>query len=58
MHFLVIKKKKLPLKRYKIALTTFWEKKLMNNTGIFDLIWLKFWYKKNLITKFSYKVLF
>jgi hypothetical protein len=31
-------KKILPLKRYKIALTTFGKKTLMNNTGIFDLI--------------------
>jgi hypothetical protein len=32
----------LPLKMYKISPTTFWRKKTMNNTGIFDLIWLKF----------------
>jgi hypothetical protein len=37
----------LPLKLYKLALTTFWEKKIfMNNTGIFDLISLKFWFQK------------
>jgi hypothetical protein len=39
MHFLVIKKKNLPLKRYKIALTTvLFEKNFMNNNGIFDLL--------------------
>jgi hypothetical protein len=42
MHFLVIKKKKnLLLKRYKIGSTNYFSKKiLMNNTNIFDLIWL------------------
>jgi hypothetical protein len=34
-------------KRYKIALTIFWKKNLMNNTGIFYLIWLKLWFQKN-----------
>jgi hypothetical protein len=48
----------LPLKRCKIALTTFWTKILMNNTGIIDLIWLKFWFQKNLRRKLSSKVLF
>jgi hypothetical protein len=35
----------LPLKRYKIALTTF-GKNLMNNTGIFDLIDANFDFQK------------
>jgi hypothetical protein len=48
MHFLVIFFLNLPIKRYKIALTTFWKKNLMNNTGIFYLILLKFWFQKNL----------
>jgi hypothetical protein len=59
MHFLVVFKKILPLKRYKIALTTFWRKKnLMNNTGIFYLIWLKFWFKKIWETNFLRKYCF
>jgi hypothetical protein len=37
MHFIVIFNK-----------TTFWRKKLMNYTRIFDLSWLKFWFQKNL----------
>jgi hypothetical protein len=37
MHFLVIFFK-FTTKRYKIALTTFWKKKLMKNTDMFDLI--------------------
>jgi hypothetical protein len=55
MHFLVIKKN-CTTKRHKITLTTFW-KKLMNNTGIFDLVWLKLWFQKNLRRKLSSKVL-
>jgi hypothetical protein len=38
MPFLVFLKKILPLKRFKIALTTFCKKKLMKNTSIFYLI--------------------
>jgi hypothetical protein len=54
MHFLVILKKILPLKRFKIAPTTFCKTNLMNNTGIFYLIWLKFWF----LTKFEKKIFF
>jgi hypothetical protein len=41
MHFLVICYKILLLKRYKIAL---YENLFDENIGIFDLIWLKFWF--------------
>jgi hypothetical protein len=59
MHFLDIFKKILPLKRYKILGTNYCLKKnLMNYTGIFDLIGLKFWFEKNLRKKLSSKVLF
>jgi hypothetical protein len=56
MHFLVIFNK--ILQNNKIALTTFWEKKFMNYTGIFDLIWLKYLFQKILRKKLSSKVLF
>jgi hypothetical protein len=49
----------LPLKRYKIAQTTFCKKNLVNNTGIIDLIWLKFWFKKkkkNCLRKFCFSL--
>jgi hypothetical protein len=59
MHFLVIKKKILPLKKYKIALSRYFLKKnLMNYKGIFDLIWLKFWFQQNLRKKLSEKFCF
>jgi hypothetical protein len=51
MHF-------LPLKRYKIALTTIWKQILMNITGIFYLIWHKFWFPQNLRNTLSSKVLY
>jgi hypothetical protein len=49
-------KKNLPVKRYKIALTTFF-KFLMNNTGfLFDLT--QFWFPKKFEKELSSKVLF
>jgi hypothetical protein len=52
MHFLVTFKKNLPLKSYKIALTTLW-KKFRWITQIF-FIWLKFWFQK----KFEKEIVF
>jgi hypothetical protein len=57
MHFLVILKKYLPLKSYKLALTTFWKKYWWKLTQIFIfkkfekeivfecsvLAWIRFW---------------
>jgi hypothetical protein len=28
----------------------------MNNTGIFDFIWLKFWFQKNCLRKFCFSL--
>jgi hypothetical protein len=58
MHFLVIFNKNFTTKKVWNSTNYFLKIFLMNYTDIFDLIWLKFWFQKNLRKKLSSKVLF